>query len=330
MTMHAYIINLQTKPEKYEKVSNQLNKYKIPHERFIAYTTPSTLFSQKSKSNMFTKGMIGCASSHMAVWEKIAGDKNQKYRIILEDDAVLCSMFKTKFHFYNSYIPLNWDMVMLGTIMKEGDSNAMKTIHGVFYDYGKNYKINKYVYRLKNFIGCHGYMLSKKGAEKLIKGIEISSGHIDLDISKYLYSHWGSFQAYCFNEDLVSQSNVLFESSININRQPFFINSILDTHFVIKNKNKKMSIAYVLNEPIGQIGNQEFNVQLNIMNVLVLLIGIIFGLSRRNLIYSVGIFGMIEYIFLKFENVQTSVFHYKSIFAVFITGYVLGMLVTIF
>lgn len=316
--MNAYIINLDNKKEKFECVSKQLKVLNIQHSRFIALTRPSPLFLKKSQSTFFTDAMMGCASSHMELWERIQKE-NTEYALILEDDVKFLSGFKKRFLFYMSYVPKNWDMIVLGTIMKQGDSNTLEKVHGCFYDYGKNYNVNKYVYRLKNFIGAHAYILSKQGAKKLVKGIDISSGHIDLDISKYLSSH-SSFTAYCFNTDLVVQQNTLFESSINVNRQPFFINSILDTEWILNNGEKKMSVAYVLNEPIGQIKG----VQINAMNACILLLGCLFGLFKVTILYPICIFSIIETAFLKVENVSVGLSGYAKILWVFIAGYTIG------
>lgn len=42
----------------------------------------------------FNKGVIGCALSHIHLWNKLINDKENDFYIILEDDITFCDNFK--------------------------------------------------------------------------------------------------------------------------------------------------------------------------------------------------------------------------------------------
>ena len=57
-------------------------------------------------------GQIGCALSHIKIWEE-AYEKGYDYILILEDDAIIPDNFKEKINPILKSLPKNWDYLSL-------------------------------------------------------------------------------------------------------------------------------------------------------------------------------------------------------------------------
>jgi GR25 family glycosyltransferase involved in LPS biosynthesis len=119
-----------------------------------------------------TPGGIGCALSHRSVWQRIV-DENLSCALILEDDIHIKKEFHPKINKYINSTKLfdkDFDIIFLGYhpstikyIIRE------PTINDVFV---KSWRV----------YGLFGYVVSKKGAEKLLTLFPINQ-QIDTEIS---------------------------------------------------------------------------------------------------------------------------------------------------
>ena len=102
-----------------------------------------------------TMGAVGCYLSHVRAWESITQD-NMPYRIIFEDDADV-RVTQTWANLVNENIkqlPSDWHVYLIGqphTFLKTEDTDE------------PNLK------RVLRFCGLHAYIVSKQGAEWLLK-----------------------------------------------------------------------------------------------------------------------------------------------------------------
>jgi GR25 family glycosyltransferase involved in LPS biosynthesis len=130
------------------------------------------------------KPVMGCALSHLAMWCKLAGDKEdiQSY-LIMEDDAVLKGEWKKawKTAVKEKHLPADWDVIYLGGVLppnregfeaaaveKVNDSIARVRMNTVF---GQE-KPNRYFH-----FCAYAYVLSKRGAIKILEYMKVRGGY---------------------------------------------------------------------------------------------------------------------------------------------------------
>jgi len=92
--MRIFVINLPHRADKRAEILAQGEKYRLPLEIFEAVN--GSAFTDDKLKNLvhdypacaMTKGVIGCALSHLGIYKKII-DENIPIALILEDDAIL-------------------------------------------------------------------------------------------------------------------------------------------------------------------------------------------------------------------------------------------------
>lgn len=135
-------------------------------------------YNQKEAKQLFGRdlllGEIGCALSHKKVYQKIA-DENIPYAVILEDDALIKNGFIEVIKLTLDS-DVNWELVLLGH-----HKNAFKGICSPLSVWEKAYLDSVYTLnRLADFgFGTYGYIISNKGANKLLSDIKNISRPID-------------------------------------------------------------------------------------------------------------------------------------------------------
>ena len=133
------------------------------------------------------KSELGCALSHIDLWKKIANNKD-KYCLILEDDIFFTNAFNNK-------IDKIWN------IIKNTDIDILY----LSFSYAERNKKNKN--KLKTIIKAEpgiwkssGYILSKKGAKKLLKLLPVY-GPVDL----WLNLNFDKLNVYTTNYPIIIQ-----------------------------------------------------------------------------------------------------------------------------
>ena len=183
MEIKTYVIGLEKRLDR--KVSIQRNFKDLNYEYYNAINgdglniqklVQDGVISNCIKSpltGIMTKGVIGCALSHLNVWKKIVNEN--EIALILEDDAFLdCDMNSLNLCFDNIQKLDKWDVIFLGKqsvdIINQNSSpsdyseyvksvsNRAEDLHEMRYGAG--------------FFCAHAYILNKKSANKLVKQAE--------------------------------------------------------------------------------------------------------------------------------------------------------------
>jgi glycosyl transferase family 25 len=133
-------------------------------------------------------GQIGCAYSHLKLWEKCLKSKN-KIQIVLEDDILLDKNFKNDIKFILKNTPQDWDIIFIGGCHIKGRI------------------INKYFIKPTELSGrynlcMHAYILNKKKIHKLINTMVPIIKSIDVQ----LRSHFDRLNIYYFYKNIVKQN----------------------------------------------------------------------------------------------------------------------------
>lgn len=193
MLNHIFYINLKRRPDRNEHMISLLNK----HNLLSTSTRIQAIDGQKltndelidlANNNIFTMdfikkvldknikkdpttslGAIGCALSHIRIWKRIV-DENIAEAIIFEDDIEMNDNFVQEISKLEPYLPKNYDMIHLGY--------GLKSLLGI------RQIINKYFVKTNSCMSGFGYILSNKGAKKLLEHIFPISAPYDVEITK--------------------------------------------------------------------------------------------------------------------------------------------------
>jgi len=167
----CYVINLKSNRDRLNHISSVYKDSDLAQEPFVLveavdgkaidpkdFVTPRVWegvqqidkTGKRSSHDHLTRGMVGCYLSHLKVLEMIKSS-NRPYGFVLEDDASFPDDVYTK-HIRNALLtmPEDWDVILLGRWPLE-ETNEINFV-----------KVNK-------FWGTHGYLINRKGAEKIIQ-----------------------------------------------------------------------------------------------------------------------------------------------------------------
>lgn len=200
----AYYINLDEDVKKRQYFEEEIQKTSIKKicKRFDAVIgkyldirlIPDAIITQNAKKEILEKkqrvygisltyGSLACALSHYFIYQHCA--KAKKPYLIFEDDAILHANFDQNLTGILNSISNDYDIVYLG----------YNEIPG----FGKD-KISEFISKPKGLItGLYGYILSNRGAQKLLDNIFPLNKQIDSSISDNI----GKFTMYCSTTKIV-------------------------------------------------------------------------------------------------------------------------------
>lgn len=151
----------------------------IRNDNRVALCTKRNILAKMRRSHeeLDSVGGVGCALSHIAVWQWMV-DNNQEICLVFEDDAVVPPDFIQKANacINDSVIlrdPKKWDMWLLGGIW-----DKLTRIPG-----------EQKAVRVGEFVLFHAYVMTLHGAKRLLKDVYPIHSHIDLWTSIYGYVH---------------------------------------------------------------------------------------------------------------------------------------------
>lgn len=245
--MDTYIISLDDSKELLDKVSNiglnpilinGINGKKLTKKEINENT--SYLYPY-----IGPRSAIGIGMSHIKVW-KLFLDSQKPNCIILEDDAILEDNFIEELNIGLENTPDDYDILYLGCFGCQSKYNYHTIMNRRF-----NYKkINKYVSIPGIALATHGYLISRPGAEKLVKYLDkniymhIDSCMQDLFKNKLI-------KEYVLNKRLVYQSSTDSLVSTNTsNTHPYILSKLLSNYYL----DKKLRANYDLSMSHIQIG----------------------------------------------------------------------------
>lgn len=154
-----YCINLDRRPDRWELAAAEFEKHNLQVERFSAVDGHNV----KNKQRLSLKpGLHGCTMSHYLIIDR-ARELGYKTIMVFEDDAVLHNNFTERLQLCMSYLPKNWDMLMLGGSHRETPT----LIHGRPY-----LKVNK-------TLTSHGYVIKESIYDRLLQKLKPMDTPID-------------------------------------------------------------------------------------------------------------------------------------------------------
>jgi len=139
----SFCVNLDRRRDRWESVQKEFEKIGLAPQRV------SAMEGCPPEGNM-TWNQTSCLNSHKKIWQMMV-DSDIKIAAIFEDDVVFSSDFHGVVNESISEIPKEWELL-----------NLHSTHAGVT-------SIGRYTNVIvKNLWGSHGYILKKKGTERLL------------------------------------------------------------------------------------------------------------------------------------------------------------------
>lgn len=215
------------------------------------------------------KSSIGCALSHFYVWKTFLAS-NKKYAIIFEDDIILNRNTSNLNHTIQNYVsqtPKAFDMLYLGCFGSENTPNFFTIIMKLL-GISSEYKyINKHVEKPQVALAMHAYVLSKRGAKKLVKYLRGNiHNHIDYCIQT-LYAE-GILDNYLTIPRLIYQSSTDTTMSNNVsNTHPILLNHILSNYYI----DTHVKASYITTLSIFRFGSYNITISNVILTITVII-----------------------------------------------------------
>jgi GR25 family glycosyltransferase involved in LPS biosynthesis len=267
---HRLLIELRY-PEDHITVFPAIHGKHMSYEEMRRVTTPLC-------STMCTPSIVGCALSHMKIWE-IIRMQTMPHAIILEDDVDLKDDFVStiKKAIVNPPHP-KYHVLLLGCFFC--NDWIQKYFHGQEQD--EKEKISKHRHQIqpdsdelelewrnvKKFKGTHAYICSWEGANVLLGDVKGKiKYHIDVQMSWVLAKH---AQMYALNHPVAYQSDWLNSSNSTHYGFPGIFNTILRSLPGPDHTN----MGYILNVGISRIGSWEHHALLTPWHLILFLTGL--------------------------------------------------------
>jgi len=228
------IINLEKRNDRRDEMTSKLTKENIKNYEFFKAVDGKELEQKQVLYELFKhndfgykKGVIGCALSHIHLWNELLHDKNNEFYVILEDDVNICSNFKQHLNYVsNLFVSQNIEHLALGEYYSNKDypinSNDINT-----------YKKNLYEERHIIF----GYLISKNAVIKAFDYINSCSIKCAFD----------NPLAFGYILDYRTLSHKLIECKIDNQYGSDIQNNNLDNYFTFDDNNSNISsltVAY--------------------------------------------------------------------------------------
>lgn len=254
---NIWVINLDKSTDRIDKIKKNFSSLGLSFNRFSAIYGKN--LSKNSINEVSTKichtflcnySMLGCALSHITLWKQLL-NSNEEYYLICEDDIVFD---KKTIEIINKLEPFikkfDIDFINLNCV-NYGGCSFIKTIFTI-----DEYEFGKPIFPL----GFTSYILTKKGAEKLINITKKINYHLDFQIS--FSEEYSKLNYFSSNIPLLKLTNE--ESTIGKKKTCLTIE-------VLELLNLKY-LAWSLNVPIFVIN---LFYEINILMILLILLFII-------------------------------------------------------
>lgn len=143
-----YLINLERRTDKFEKISNKLNELKINFKKINAIDGSNIQIRDEwiqyleKGSKISSPGAYGCLLSHLQIF-KDAKQNNYKNILILEDDIIFHKNFNNELCKLND-IPEDYSIIYLGATQFRHVKNDFKNYYQANESYGTFAYIIKY------------------------------------------------------------------------------------------------------------------------------------------------------------------------------------------
>lgn len=246
------VVSLVKEVERRKHINEMFGSHNISFSYFDALSSESIVRETLEKYNInvinpdLSLGEVGCYLSHYCLWQDIIKN-NRPYSIIFEDDIYLTEKTGQLLNTID-WLPDNFDIIKLETTYEQVMTHKKNT------NISKSHRLHKLV---SLHTGYAGYIVSYKGAEKLIEIVKRNGLQIQVDrvVFGILNSETDSdiYQvspALCIQDKIHNKESIRFISSLDVEKndvkvEPIVINNKI-TREAIRVRKQLANFSYKL------------------------------------------------------------------------------------
>ena len=177
----TYVISLPEDRDRYEAVERELTKSEficvisVEAVRGSLLSDPAARLLTRNKWSVNHKGTLGCFLSHTRAWEMVR-DQEAPFSLILEGDVQLRPVDCLE----SLILPEDCDIVFCSDRTSDHAYVGLPSLRPFL-------RSLHFVAANRTSIGSYGYLLTRSGAAKLLRYVEIDSffSHVDLRMAAY-------------------------------------------------------------------------------------------------------------------------------------------------
>ena len=261
-----YVINLEHRKDRWEKIQEQFAKNDISMTNVIKWKAVNgkdlsndQLYHYTSKLCYYfcNAGIVGCFLSHLSIWQDVVKNKYNKV-LILEDDVQFTYNIKQLNTLIKS-TPKDWDINFLGSYGSSIDPNVCT------FTTTSNKLVAPNIIDPCWITGAHAYMINYNSAKKLVNILPKVYYHVDFCMT----SKNNGLKIYAQYPPIIKQNDTN-DSDIQVTGKSL-LSYILNDTYILGLEN-----ASFLNSPLASIGN----FHITVLILLIIFIGIISGLYK--------------------------------------------------
>ena len=260
------VINLEHDTNRWNEVSTELTSKGVDNIQRMPAIYGKNLSLHEIRTNttqlarvFCTKAMIGCYLSHRNFWEQTLKGSSSS-QMILEDDVQVSDDFCQKVEQAMEILETSeeskdtWDVLILGAFGsvnpqgRRGIHDVNSLVVGGSRKHrdlqGGSSSPNLRIFSPRRPFGTQAYILSKRGAQKLLEKAWYASNHVDCVI-------WGiqELNIYCCDPMLAHQ-NMNTDSTIGGSKS--LLQRLIPDNLLVDDYSK-VTVSWALGEPIIQI-----------------------------------------------------------------------------
>jgi len=233
---NVYVINMDKSKDRLATMEKQIPKLGRPFTRISAIDgaalSPDDFdrYATRFCRYFCSKGMIGCFLSHRKAWQTIV-DNDDRYALVLEDDCYLRPDFQEELTVAMQELQLlddQWDFLYAGYFgpsSSDKPNTMMCTLQSLFLkEIPKKKHDGTHTFVPLSPVGFHCYVVSQKGARKLLEHLDKASYHVDVEFLKVA----DKFKVYATKKQLGVQFSTTENSTLNEYKFPKLVNNALD------------------------------------------------------------------------------------------------------
>jgi len=200
---NIHVINMDGSTDRMKSIEDQCRRENISFTRFPAINGRNLALDDiegriATNSYMYknlerNRGEIGCAFSHMDLWQQF-NSSQLSMMIVVEDDVIFCDKFNQKINKYLAKAPIDWDVIYLGGSNIRGTHVA------------NNNLFIRPKLGIKGNLGTYAMLINKGGCAKLIKHTTPLRKSIDHQLKEEFNK---SLKVYYANPPLITHNNEL-------------------------------------------------------------------------------------------------------------------------
>lgn len=198
----TFVLNLERRTDRMERVTDILHYLNISFERYIATDSEviaglhKNLLHLNPDSTMSRPGYLACLLSHLSMF-KTALDRGYKSILVLEDDVFIHKDVKQWTQTIMSQVPDNWDMIYFGYLPLSDDLQFWSHDHFALLKEGGN------VFRSKGLWCTHAYAIKADFMKETLQYFNTTSVDLWTEIDR----HFVTQQEKHFYEHKIENEN---------------------------------------------------------------------------------------------------------------------------